>query len=74
MRTIVEMPDEMIQSLDRICQRERESRAAIIRKAIREYLIGAADAVKEPAFGIWSDDVDDGLTKQANFRKDWGDD
>jgi metal-responsive CopG/Arc/MetJ family transcriptional regulator len=40
MRTLVDIPDDQIAQLDALAERERKSRAAEIREAIRQYLEG----------------------------------
>ena len=72
MRTIIEVPDELIQTLDQIGQRENCSRAALIREAIVEYLQQKTNSSVESAFGLWKDKGCDGVEYQNTLRSEWG--
>lgn len=72
MRTIIEIPQEVIRTLDRIGEQERKSRAAIIRKAIHLYLDGRALTESEAGFGVWKEKGIDGLRYQEQLRSEWG--
>ena len=71
MRTIIEVPDEMIESLDRVVGREGRSRAALIREAIGEYLRKKSLPPAEAAFGLWGGGAKDGLAYQDELRGEW---
>ena len=71
MRTIIEVPDEIIQSLDRVCGSEKRSRAALIREAIIEYLRHKSLPLAETAFGLWKSNPKDGVKYQNEIRADW---
>ena len=69
MRTIVDLPDEQIQGLAELCQRESLSRAEAVRRAIEEYL-----RVRRPGdelFGIWRGREIDGLEYERRLRREW---
>ncbi|MEF0942843.1 CopG family transcriptional regulator [Rhizobium sp. BR 362] len=71
MRTLVDIGDPEIKALDRLAQREKMSRAALIRKAIDDFLArNNADSEAE-AFGLWGDRKIDGLEYQENIRSEW---
>lgn len=71
MRTLVDIGDQEVKALDRLAQREKMSRAALIRKAINDFLArNNADSEAE-AFGLWGDRKIDGLTYQENMRSEW---
>ena len=52
MRTIIDVPDEVIESLDRVRANEKRSRAAVIREAIDAYLLKKAAPEVDAAFGL----------------------
>lgn len=71
MRTIVEIPNDVVERLDLMSGQRNLSRAALIRDAIAVYLEqeGAADAGK--AFGLWKGRSKDGLAYQSELRSEW---
>lgn len=71
MRTIIDVPDEMIESLDRVSAAEKCSRAALIREAITEYLHQKAAPSAEAAFGLWQQRRSDGVKYQDDLRQEW---
>ena len=70
MRTIVDLPDHLVKSLDSIRSREKKSRAAIIREALNHYLAEHSSS-EEEAFGLWQDEPIDGLAYQEKMRAEW---
>ncbi len=73
MRTIIDVPDEIIESLDRVGSAEKRSRAALIREAISEYLRGKSVRPAEAAFGLWKLNRTDGVRYQNDLRNEWKD-
>ena len=73
MRTIIEVPEDVIESLDRVRAVEKRSRAAVIREAIDAYLESKAAPEAEAAFGLWQSRAKDGLKYQDALREDWED-
>ena len=71
MRTIIEVPDDVIKSLDRVGGAEKRSRAALIREAISEYLRTKAVPPAEAAFGLWKRHPKDGIQYQKALRDEW---
>ena len=71
MRTVIDVPDELIESLDRIGALEQVSRAALIRDAITEYLKVKSIPAAEEAFGLWKDRKTDGVRYQRSLRDEW---
>jgi hypothetical protein len=73
MRTLVDIPDDQIAALTELAQREKLSRAALIRRAIANLLAtpspSATDAI-DAAFGI-RPDMEDGLAYQERLRAEW---
>lgn len=73
MRTIIDVPDDVIESLDRVRAREKRSRAAVIREAIDVYLRSKSAPEVENAFGLWKAKSRDGVQYQRELRSDWDD-
>ncbi|MFT6241242.1 MAG: putative transcriptional regulator [Akkermansiaceae bacterium] len=71
MRTVIDVPDEIIQSLDQVGGAEKRSRASLIREAIAEYLRMKAIPPAEAAFGHWKDTPRDGVQYQNDLRGEW---
>jgi metal-responsive CopG/Arc/MetJ family transcriptional regulator len=73
MRTLVDIPDDQIAELNKLAEREKVSRAALVRKAISNLLVSkrrtATDAL-DAAFGI-RPDMEDGLAYQERLRSEW---
>jgi predicted transcriptional regulator len=74
MRTLVDIPDGDIEKLDAIATREKRSRAATIRDAVKLYLVQNADNNDwiERWAGLWADrdDIPDGVEYQRAMRED----
>lgn len=73
MRTIVEIPEEMVKALDRLKGREKASRSQLIRKAIEAFLgrRKASGLNDLPGFGCWGKAGPDGLRHQRKLRAEW---
>jgi len=71
MRTIVDIPEEQLRHLTRICERQHLSRAEVIRRAIAAYLRRSDAASEDQAFGLWKDRGIDGLRYQDALREEW---
>lgn len=73
MRTLVDIPEEKIRSLDAIAARRKESRAALIRRAVDKLLNEEKVVSIDDAFGLWKDraDIKDGLDYQLKIRAEW---
>lgn len=70
MRTIVELPEQQIEALKLLSQREGLSRAELMRRAVAEYL-SRHQGEDGSAFGLWRQRGVDGLTYQKNQRREW---
>lgn len=71
MRTIVEIPTELIDGLAIIAEQEKKSRAALIRDAIRVYLEQRKSSEMSAAFGLWADRRVDALEYEQILRAEW---
>jgi metal-responsive CopG/Arc/MetJ family transcriptional regulator len=71
MRTLVDIDALHIRALDGMADREKRSRAALIRQAVAEYLEKRAASPLDHAFGLWGDRKIDGLEYQERLRSEW---
>ena len=53
MRTLVDLADGQIQALDELSKQDKQSRAALIRQAIDDYLAKRHSKQEGDAFGLW---------------------
>lgn len=74
MRTLVDIPDDDIEKLDAVASKKKRSRAAVIRDAIKLYLVETGDdrGWIERGYGLWAnrDDIPDGVEYQRAMRED----
>jgi metal-responsive CopG/Arc/MetJ family transcriptional regulator len=74
MRTLVDIPDDQLAELTKLAEREKVSRASLVRRAVSE-LLAAKRATGEDAiaaaFGLWADMEEDGLAYQERLRSEW---
>jgi predicted transcriptional regulator len=74
MRTLVDIPDADIKKLDALATREKRSRAAAIRDAVKLYLVHKSDTKDwiERGYGYWAGraDIGDGVEYQRAMRED----
>jgi len=71
MRTLVDLGDARLQALDKLSRKEKRSRAALIRRAIDEYLAKQGDKQEADAFGLWGKRKVDDLAYQEKVRSEW---
>jgi metal-responsive CopG/Arc/MetJ family transcriptional regulator len=74
MRTLVDIPDDQIAELNKLAEREKVSRASLVRKAISDLLasrLKSGDDAIAAAFGLWSDMEEDGRTYIERLRGEW---
>jgi len=71
MRTVIDVPDKLIESLDQLGGAARTSRAALIREAIADFLRRKSVPRAEAAFGLWSQRKKDGVRYQTELRGEW---
>jgi len=74
MRVLADIPDEDLKKLDALAAREKRSRAATIREAVRLYLVQNSDDQSwiQRWAGLWADrdDIPDGVEYQRAMRED----
>ena len=71
MRTIVELPDEQLEALGRICSQEKTSRAEIIRRAVGNYIHEKHSGKGRNAFGLWKRKKVNALKYENRLRAEW---
>lgn len=71
MRTIIEVPEEVVRNLDKVGNQQSKSRAAIIREAIQLYLETKDLRDSDAAFGIWKSKRKEGIKYQEQLRSEW---
>ena len=71
MRTIIELPQDLLSHLDAHCRREHLSRAEAIRRAIDAMLAGRSKADVAGAFGLWRDRAKDAHEELERLRDEW---
>jgi metal-responsive CopG/Arc/MetJ family transcriptional regulator len=71
MRTIIDIPDAVLQELDALTASERISRAEAIRRAIAQYLEKRPGRRSDAAFGIWKSRKIDPLDYEDSVRGEW---
>lgn len=72
MRAIIEIPDNMLHELDMAREKQKCSRAAIIREAISTFLDRNKPQTKlNQSFGTWKDQKKDGFEYQEQLREEW---
>ena len=71
MRTIVDIPEQQIEALKAMSEREGLSRAELMRRAVAEYLAHHQGETDEAAFGLWKKHGRDGLKYQQQLRAEW---
>jgi predicted transcriptional regulator len=71
MRTLIDIDEAEIGRLDELAARAKQSRAALVRQAISEFLGKRRGQATTDAFGLWSDREVDGLAYQRKLRAEW---
>lgn len=71
MRTIIEIPEQQLERMKPVLEREGISRAELIRRAVNDYLQRHAETSQDSAFGLWAERKQDGLAYQEQLRSEW---
>lgn len=71
MRALIDMNDAQVEALDTLAKRTRQSRAALIRAAIDDYLDRHRRELVADGFGLWGQRKVDGLAYQEKVRREW---
>ena len=70
MRTLVDIPQPDLDALDEVAKARAQSRAALIRQAVGDFLAKHQSTDLTTAFGLWST-AEDGLAYQNRLRGEW---
>jgi metal-responsive CopG/Arc/MetJ family transcriptional regulator len=73
MRTIVDLPDEQLGALARICEEQKISRAEAVRRAVGQLIKETATKRKDVGFGIWRHKRLDSRKYVEKLRAEWHD-
>jgi metal-responsive CopG/Arc/MetJ family transcriptional regulator len=71
MRALVDIPEAQLRALDELSRNEKQSRAALIRAAIDDYLAKRRRKQTRDAFGLWGSRRIDGMEYQERMRGEW---
>lgn len=71
MRTIIQLPDDQLEGLAALCEREGISRAEAIRRAIAAWLKEEAVPTRNEAQGLWRDRGVGALALEDELRGEW---
>jgi len=71
MRTLIDLPDNQMAALTALCERLKQSRAAVVRAAVAEYLARHQRDSRQEAFGLWGPETPDGVQYQREARAEW---
>ncbi len=71
MRTIVDLTAVQLEALSKLAGAQNLSRAALIRKAVDEYVVQHGSEDLGRAFGLWRERNVDGLAYQQALRDEW---
>ena len=71
MRTIIDIPESVLEEIDELAKREDISRAEAVRRAMAEYLTSHRSSRGDAAFGIWKSKKIDALQYEDDLRGEW---
>lgn len=71
MRTLVEIAESQVRALDELARARDQSRAALIREAIDDFLKQRQQSRAADGFGLWDRGGEDGLAYQDRIRREW---
>lgn len=71
MRTIIDIPDEQLDALARLCAQQKISRAEAVRRAVDRLLKESLARGKDVGFGIWKHKRVDSRKVVDKLRSEW---
>jgi metal-responsive CopG/Arc/MetJ family transcriptional regulator len=71
MRTIIDIPGNVLNELDELAKSQDISRAEAVRRAMAEYLKNRRKSRGDSAFGIWKSKKIDALAYEDELRGEW---
>jgi predicted transcriptional regulator len=73
MRTVIDIPDKLVKTLDTYAAIKKISRAEVIRQALEQDSLRMRNELLELSFGTWKENPVDGLALQRKIRdEEWG--
>jgi hypothetical protein len=72
MRTIVDLTEEQLVALARLCEEQKISRAEAVRRAVDRLTDDRAAVPKETGFGLWKHKRLDSRKHVDRLRAEWG--
>ena len=72
MRTIIDLTEEQVGALARLCEEQKISRAEAVRRAVDRLTGDRAAAPKEIGFGLWKHKRLDSRKHVERLRAEWG--
>lgn len=73
MRTIVDLPDEQLGALARLCEEQKISRAEAVRRAVGQLIKESQAGRKDVGFGIWKHKRIESRKFVDKLRAEWSD-
>jgi hypothetical protein len=70
-RTIIDLPPEQIEALDRLRAQRHMTRASLVREALATYLSSHHAGLADEAFGIWKKRKMRALSYEDKLRSEW---
>jgi metal-responsive CopG/Arc/MetJ family transcriptional regulator len=71
MRTIIDLPDEQLDALARLCEEQNISRAEAVRRAVGQLIKGASGKQADAGFGMWRHKKIDARKHVDKLRSEW---
>ena len=71
MRTIVDLPDEQLGALARLCEKQKISRAEAVRRAVDRLIKESKSDQKDVGFGIWKHKNLESRKFVEQLRNEW---
>ncbi len=71
MRTLIDIPESILDEIDSLAKREKISRAEAVRRAMAEYVEKRRSDGGNAAFGIWKSREIDPLAYEDSLRGEW---
>jgi metal-responsive CopG/Arc/MetJ family transcriptional regulator len=71
MRTIVDLPDEQLGALARLCEKQKISRAEAVRRAVDRLIKESKADQKDVGFGIWKHKNMESRKFVEKLRNEW---
>jgi hypothetical protein len=72
MRTIIDLTEEQVDALARLCEAQKISRAEAVRRAVDRFTGENAVAPKDIGFGLWKHKRLAGRKHLERIRAEWG--